>query len=285
MAQAPTPPTRQPLISRQATFSAGRHLANPHWDEAQNRAVFARDFLPHGHDYVVQVAYAGAISSLDGMICNLADLKPAIGQAVALLDGKFLDEEVAEFADVRPTAENIARFLWEKLPKQVGGGTLTRIRLQESRRVWVELVLSAPNATVPAMKVSRSYEFAAAHRLYTPKLSEVDNKLRFDKCANLAGHGHNYQVEVTVQGTPDRDSGYVITPVLLDKIVDEEVYQRFDHKHLNEDCPEFKDLVPTSENLAQVIFELLQQRLRSEGYELAKIGLHETQKNYFEVEA
>jgi 6-pyruvoyltetrahydropterin/6-carboxytetrahydropterin synthase len=148
----------------------------------------------------------------------------------------------------------------------------------------VELARALPHETVPVMKVSRSYEFAAAHRLYTPKLSEADNRLRYDKCANMAGHGHNYQVEVTVQGSPDRESGYVIPPVLLDQIVNEEVYQRFDHKHLNEDCPEFRELVPTSENLAKVIFDLLQPRLREAGYELAKIGLHETQKNYFEVE-
>lgn len=284
MAQAPSRQTRPPLISRQATFSAGRRLHNPYWDEARNRAVFGRDFLPHGHDYVVQVAYAGSVSPLDGMICNLADLKPAIGDAIAALDGHFLDEELPEFSDNRPTSENIARYIWEKLPQQVGGGTLARVRLQESRRVRVELARPEPG-TVPIMKVSRSYEFAAAHRLYTPKLSEAENRSRFDKCSNLAGHGHNYQVEVTVLGLPDRESGYVIAPMLLDKIVDEEVYQRFDHKHLNEDCPEFKDLVPTSENLAQVIFDLLQQRLRDEGYELAKIGLHETQKNYFEVEA
>ena len=137
------------------------------------------------------------------------------------------------------------------------------------------------------MKVSQSYEFAAAHRLFSPALSEQQNQQRFDKCSNRAGHGHNFQLQVWVEGTPDRESGYVINPRTLDAIVEEEVFHRFDHKHLNEDCPEFVDtgLIPTSENLALVIFGLLKDRLQAQGYHLARVGLQETQKNYFEVEA
>lgn len=135
------------------------------------------------------------------------------------------------------------------------------------------------------MKISRSYEFAAAHRLAAPDLSDDENFARFDKCSNLAGHGHNFGLDVFVEGTPDAQTGFIINPQQLDKIVDEEIFERFDHKHLNVDCPEFHNLIPTTENLSQTIFEILSARLGREGFKLAKIGLHETQKNYFEVEA
>ena len=266
------------LISRQARFSSGRRLYNPAWDPGHNQQIYGRDTKPHGNDYVLDAAYLGAIGALDGMIVNLSDLKPALAAAVEPLDGKFLDQDVPLFASRRPTAENITAFLWDALPPQVGGGTLQRLRLQESRTVRVE-------KTPAKMIAFRSYEFAAAHRLYSPALSGEENWERFDKCSNPAGHGHNYQLEVGIAGEPDPESGYVIPPKILDTIVATEIFERFDHKHLNEDCPEFKDLVPTSENLARTIFIILQTRLHADGWTLARIGLHETQKNYFEVEA
>lgn len=264
------------LLSRRAFFSAGRRLFNPAWDDDKNRAVFGRDFGPHGHDYTLEVAYSGPISASDGMIVNISDIKPIIGAAIAPLDGKFLDQDVAFFQENRPTAENIARFLWETWPQE--SGELFRLSLKESRRVCVQI-------NRESMKISRSYEFAAAHRLFAPALSDDENFARYDKCSNPAGHGHNYNLEVAIEGAPDPQTGYIIAPALLDKIVDEEVFTRFDHKHLNVDCPEFRNLIPTSENLAQVIWEILSERLAREGFKLAKIGLNETQKNYFEVSA
>jgi 6-pyruvoyltetrahydropterin/6-carboxytetrahydropterin synthase len=205
-------------------------------------------------------------------------VKPVLKAALEPLDGRFLDEDVEFFRFHRPTAENITLWLWNSLPHSTGQGSLRRLRLQESRRVTVE-------KTAHLMKTSRTYEFAAAHRLFAPDLSENENWNRFDKCSNPAGHGHNYNLEVAIEGEPDADTGFIILPRVLDAIVDEEIYQRFDHKHLNIDCPEFKALIPTSENLAKVIFQILASRLQKEGFKLSKVGLHETQKNYFEVEA
>jgi 6-pyruvoyltetrahydropterin/6-carboxytetrahydropterin synthase len=212
------------------------------------------------------------------MIVNISDIKPVLQRAVEQLEGKYLPDEVAFFADKPATAELIALFLWQTLPRSVGPGTLERLRLHESRRTMVEI-------TSQNMKISRSYEFAAAHRLFAPTLSDEENLSRFDKCSNLAGHGHNFGLEVFIEGTPDAQTGFIINPQILDKIVDDEVFARFDHKHLNVDCPEFQDLIPTTENLCSVIFEILRTRLEAENYHLAKIGLRETQKNYFEVEA
>ena len=275
-----------PLISlsRSISFSCGLQLINPQWSAQANEKAFGRDVRPFGAEFHVSVALSGGISAQDGMIVNLVEVKPHLARVVSTLEDKFLIEDVPYFLDHRPTAENIASFLWQELPNAIGGGALRRLRLDQSRGMGVEILADQPKYT---MKVSRSYEFAAAHRLFTPGLTEQENWRRFDKCSNRAGHGHNFQLRVWVEGQPDPDTGFVISPRLLDAAVDEEIYQRFDHKHLNEDCPEFTEtgLVPTSENLALCIFDLLKNRLGNEGYKLARIGLQETQKNYFEVEA
>jgi len=270
----------QPQVSlgRRAYFSAGRRLHNPDWSEERNRAVFGKRASPHGHDYTLDVFYRGTVSDEDGMIVNISEIKPIIATALDQLDGKFLDCDVAYFQSRRPTVENIVEFIWNSLPSQVSTGRLARLRLEETSRFWVE-------KTENAMRVTRQYEFAAAHRLYAPDLPDMENSARYGKCSNPAGHGHNYNVEVTIEGTPDSATGSIIALDELDRIVDEEVFERFDHKHLNEDCPEFTNLIPTSENFAKVIFNCLQPRLAQSGHRLAKIGLHETTKNYFEVEA
>lgn len=138
------------------------------------------------------------------------------------------------------------------------------------------------------MRITKKYEFAAAHRLHVPSLSDEENYARYGKCNNPSGHGHNYGLEVTLEGTPEDASGVLLAPDAFDEIVEQEVFARFDHKHLNVDCPEFRDLIPTSENLARVIFNILQKRIDDLGkphVRLVKIGLQETQKNYFEVVA
>jgi len=266
----------QVLLSRAATFSVGRRLFHPDWDAARNRAAFGRDFGPHGANYRLELFFGGAISSEDGMIVNIADLKPLIGKVLAPLGGAFLPDSSDFWAYNRPTAENLARYIWHAFPKQVGGASLARLQLDEGSRVSVR-------QTEDFMTVSHSYEFAAAHRLALPELDDAANLDRFGICSNRAGHGHNFGLTVEVEGEPDAQTGFIIAPSLLDRVVDEEIYPRFDHKHLNEDCPEFQNKVPTSENLALAIFEILEARLVREGHRLARVALRETAKNAFEV--
>ena len=268
------------LLCRQVSFCCGLQLRHPHWTEERNRSVYGRATGPHGSEFHLRIVLRGPVSGQDGMIVNLSHVKPELGRVAALLDDKFLDREVPFFRDHRPTAENIARFCWDETPRHISHGALHRLELDQGRNSKVEIQQNS-------MKISRFYEFAAAHRLFAPQLSSSQNWDRFDKCSNPAGHGHNFGLRVWIEGQPDPDSGFIINPQELDKIVDEEVYQRFDHKHLNEDCPEFTEtgLVPTSENLSLVIFGILDKRLQTEGYKLSRIGLQETQKNYFEVEA
>lgn len=128
--------------------------------------------------------------------------------------------------------------------------------------------------------LTRRYWFAASHRLHTGKLSEAENRAVYGKCNNPYGHGHNYALEVTVSGSVAPDTGMVCNLVDIDRSVREQVLERFDHQNLN--CiPEFRDLVPTTENLCIAIYNILKRSLPAT--HLDKVKLEETSQNSFEV--
>jgi 6-pyruvoyltetrahydropterin/6-carboxytetrahydropterin synthase len=119
--------------------------------------------------------------------------------------------------------------------------------------------------------LTRKMYFSAAHRLYDTRLSPAENEERFGSCANL--HGHNYLVEVTYAGEPDEDTGMLIHLSDLDANVKQRVIAELDHKNLNEDVPLFKDVIPTTENVAKYLWEKLADAVPSA--RLHRIRLHE----------
>lgn len=131
--------------------------------------------------------------------------------------------------------------------------------------------------------VYRAEQFNAAHRLYNPELPEDENKSIFGKCSNPNFHGHNYQLVVKVVGTPDKKTGYVIDMKILSKIIHEEVIKKFDHKNLNLDTMEFKNLNPTAENIAIVIWNIIRPRINKD-LDLY-VRLYETERNFVEYPA
>lgn len=131
--------------------------------------------------------------------------------------------------------------------------------------------------------VSRKEHFNAAHRLYNPAWTNEKNDAVFGKCNNLNYHGHNYDIEVTVIGEPDPETGYVFDMKVLSDLIKEYVLKHFDHKNLNLDTAYFKDLKPTAENIAVVIWRILRQQIDNQ-YEL-KIKLYETERNFVEYPA
>lgn len=130
------------------------------------------------------------------------------------------------------------------------------------------------------MAVYRKEHFNAAHRLHNPNWSAEKNKAVFGLCNNDNYHGHNYELELCVTGPIDPETGYVIDLKTLSDLVQEKVIRRFDHKNLNLDVPEFKNLNPTAENIAVVIHQLLASEL-PKGLSL-KIRLYETPRNFVE---
>ena len=130
------------------------------------------------------------------------------------------------------------------------------------------------------MKVCRRETFNAAHRLYDERWSDEKNFEIFGKCSNPNFHGHNYVLETWVDGPVDADTGYVIDLKMLKHLIRDEITERFDHRNLNLDCPEFKDLKPSAENIAYVIWHLLRTKL-DEKYQLS-VRLWETENNIVE---
>ena len=131
--------------------------------------------------------------------------------------------------------------------------------------------------------VFRKAHFNAAHRLHNPNWSDEKNQAVFGKCNNPNYHGHNYDLEVKVTGELDPETGYVVDMKILKDLIKEYVEDRFDHKNLNLDTDDFKNLNPTAENIAVVIWNLLRAKLAPE-LEL-KIRLYETERNFVEYPA
>jgi 6-pyruvoyltetrahydropterin/6-carboxytetrahydropterin synthase len=127
--------------------------------------------------------------------------------------------------------------------------------------------------------LTRRYRFAASHRLHSEAMSDTQNAALYGKCNNPHGHGHNYAFEVTVSGPVDESTGMVCNLVDLDAVVDKEVLQRFDLQNLNL-TEEFAKTVPTTENLCEAIYDILQRTFHSA--HLEKVRIEETMLNSFE---
>lgn len=128
--------------------------------------------------------------------------------------------------------------------------------------------------------LTRKVEFAAAHRLYREDWSEEKNREVFGLCANPHGHGHNYVLEVTVQGKPDPQTGMVVHFTGLRRLLDELVVLPLDHTHLNYDSSLLKGLLPTSENLVVKIWEALERATRGQDWGLFRLRLASSEKNW-----
>ena len=131
--------------------------------------------------------------------------------------------------------------------------------------------------------VYRKERFNAAHRIFRKDWSDEKNLEIFGKCANPNYHGHNYELVVRLAGVIDKENGYVMDLKILSELIRDEIIRRFDHKNLNLDCAEFKELIPTAENIAKVIWEILRGKI-DEKIDL-KIILYETERNFVEYPA
>jgi 6-pyruvoyltetrahydropterin/6-carboxytetrahydropterin synthase len=139
------------------------------------------------------------------------------------------------------------------------------------------------------IQVDRRYRFSASHRLHVAALDEAQNDALFGKCNNPFGHGHNYEIEVSVAGPIDVRTGRAVDVNRLDSLVESAVVSRYDHRYLNEELPEFEHTVPTTENLGVQIRQRLQDgwdEAFPEGQpRLERIRIFETDRNIFEIAA
>jgi len=129
------------------------------------------------------------------------------------------------------------------------------------------------------LQLGRRYRFSASHRLHSSRLGEEENRRVYGKCNNPYGHGHNYVVEVALSGPVDPATGMIASLADLDAFVEREVIEPFDHKYLNEEIAEFRETVPTTENLCIEIFHRLRRYPRAR---LERVRVEETGNNTFE---
>ncbi|HET6249986.1 MAG TPA: 6-carboxytetrahydropterin synthase [Tepidisphaeraceae bacterium] len=143
------------------------------------------------------------------------------------------------------------------------------------------LSISAKAGELPMVRLSQKFEFSATHRLHNPALSADANVKTFGKCNNPHGHGHNYELQVTLVGTPSAD-GVLIDVPAFESIVASAIVDRFDHKNLNVELEEFRELIPTVENIARVIYRLLKPQFDDANANLATVTVWETPKTWCE---
>ena len=129
---------------------------------------------------------------------------------------------------------------------------------------------------MPTVTVTRRVHFNAAHRLHNPEWSEEQNRTTFGACNNPNYHGHNYELDISVEGAVDPETGYVVDLGVVKRIAEDAVVAALDHKNLNLDVPAFRSLNPTAENIVVVIWQLLEGRLPGR---LVRLVLWETPRN------
>lgn len=159
------------------------------------------------------------------------------------------------------------------------GNTLHSIRWQLTPTYSMETIMSSSSEATVLLR--QRFDFAAAHRLHAPHLSDEENRRLFGKCNNPNGHGHNYQFEpcVALSAAPGSSSGFDVTR--LEEICDRILMDRFDHKHLNLDTEEFNDATgvnPSVENIAKVFYELLAPEISRAGATLRSMSVWETDR-------
>ena len=130
------------------------------------------------------------------------------------------------------------------------------------------------------MVITRKVEFSASHVCSNPRLSEQENLKLFGMAANPHGHGHNYVLEVSVEGQPDPVTGMVLDLKELKEVLHQAVVEPYDHRFLNRDVPPFDRVIPTAENIARDIWQRLALRLNSPGRQLQRVRLYETPDLY-----
>lgn len=221
-----------------------------------------------GHFFTLDVTLAGQLDARSQYLRNIKEIDekirtrgiPVVERAVRTgtfgSGGRVLLDLHATLADAWP------------------GSSLQSLRLGLSPY----LSLSAERMELPMVRLSQKFEFSATHRLHNAALSDADNRSTFGKCNNPLGHGHNYEVQVAVAAEPDA-AGKVVDVVGLERIVGQHVIERLDHKNLNAEVAEFRETIPSVENIARAIFGMLKDHTPAK---LVAVTVWETPKTWCE---
>jgi 6-pyruvoyltetrahydropterin/6-carboxytetrahydropterin synthase len=221
-----------------------------------------------GRYFAADVTIAGELDPQSQYLMNIKSIDEAVREALP-------DVEMAVRKGSASPAE-LVKLLFDRMKKRWPDKV-------EAVTLWPTPFLSFEirTAEVPMMRLSQKFEFSASHRLHNPAMSDEDNRRTFGKCNNPSGHGHNYEVQVTLVGKPN-ESGVLIDIPAFERTVAQTVIEPLDHKHLNSEVTQFRSLIPSVENIAKVIYEMLAPKLKSENAKLASVTVWETPKTWCE---
>lgn len=224
---------------------------------------------------VLRVTVSGIPDKTTGYLINIQELDRLLRNVAIPLTAKELSQ-----VGVRLTGESLIRGIFRGVREAAPKGC----RL-EQLQLWTTpfLSYSIRSENTAMVELTQCFEFSASHRLHVPAMSPAENRACFGKCNNPHGHGHNYQVEITVGRKLLKADGAVLPLPLFEEVVKREVIDRLDHKHLNADVPEFKKLNPSVENIARTIWNYLEGKLRPAT--LRRVRVWETAKTYAEYSA
>ena len=273
---------RECVITRRACFSSSHRYWLPEKTKEENLDLFGKCSIApgHGHNYELIVSMGGKLDS-DGMVLNLSDVKHSIKDKVTgQLDFQFLNNVWPEFditksEGVLPTTEALISIIWKRLKNDL---PLIALRLYENPNLWADYFGKKMEALLTVQT-----HFAAAHRLAKEEITFEENKRIYGKCARVNGHGHNYILDVTVRGEIDKRTGMICDLSSLQKSIDDLVVEKLDHTFLNKDIEFFKTCVPTAENIALYISDVLTKPIKNLGANLHKIRLQESPNNAAEI--
>ncbi len=265
-------------ITRRFRFSASHRYWVSDWSEEQNQTVFGSrtSKYGHGHNYILDVTLKGEVNPVTGMVINLSVVKQIIGTVVSRFDHTFLNVDLPWFSNLQPTAENVARVFWNLIePALPEGVFLHRIRLYTTESVFAEFFGNDEEAVF-----SKRFTFSATHRLQSDGLTDVENRDVYGKCNNEHGHGHNYEVIVSIRKSIDSITGMTMPLKEVEKKVRNFLNTELQGKRLDMEVGYFRDKPATSENLITFIRKGLEREL---GQCLYRVKLKETNNNFFET--
>jgi 6-pyruvoyltetrahydropterin/6-carboxytetrahydropterin synthase len=260
-------------LTREVRFAVNSSPAAPGPDAAPANAYAGHPPITGlAHYFTLAVTVAGELDTDSSYLLNIKDI----------------DQQVRRLAI--PVVAGVVR----ERPGTFGHGTLVELfgvlkdawspaRVEEIRLALSPLTSVAVLAKeFPMTRLSQKFEFSASHRLHNPALSDDVNRATYGKCNNPHGHGHNYEVQVTLAGTPADDTGMIVDVPAFERTVATAVIDRLDHKNLNVEVPEFRDLIPSVENIARVIYGMLKPKLNAGDTRLASVTVWETPKTWCE---
>lgn len=254
-------------VTVQSDVSLGRRIYRPEMTKEQNDYFYGSECSPQGigHNLTFLATVTGPLNPQTGLLHRYDHLQEILKSTVQILDHQLINETVSFFLRTVPTAEKLAQFVFSelrlRLPSEV---SLRKIRLYEGAKLWVDVSNSE------TVQVTREWLIHCVHRHHNPQLTMEENQALYNKCA--VTHGHEYRIQVTVQGAVDPEWGIVAARQPWTEIVQEKLIEPFDGQFLN-------DLIgnTSGEIIAGKFTEILKAHLPS----LLTVAVRETRKNSF----